>query len=149
MADLTDYNKSEINHIDQCRKELLSISKEYVQLIKRVSTVFNKIESLDLSKEVQNPCTECLVQPSCQFRQEIKAKGFPTMSMHMKMGDPCQAKIKSLILSNIKKEKDKMDFISTQTGIFHRDMIAVFLGQNPEEAIYPEWWILEGDEVDI
>ena len=71
------------------------------------------------------------------------------MSMHMKFGDPCQAKIKSLILSNIKKEKDNMDFISTQTGIFHRDMIAVFLGQNLEEAIYPEWWILEGDEVDI
>ena len=149
MTDLTDYNKIEINHIDQCKKELMSISKEYVKLIKRVSTVFNKIESLDLSKEVQNPCTECLVRSACQFRQEIKAKGFPTMSMHMGMGILCQPKIKSLILSDIKKQKENSDLTEVQTGIFHRDMIAVFLGQNPEEAIYPEWWILEGDEVDI
>ena len=149
MADLTDYNKQEINHIDQCKKELLSISKEYVQLIKRVSTVFNKIESLNLSKGVQNPCTECLVRPACKFRKEIKAEGFLTMSMHMETGYPCQPKIKSLILSNIKKEIENGDLVEVQTGKFHRDMIAVFLGQNPEEAIYPEWWILEGDEVDI
>lgn len=147
MDDLDGYNKNEIDHVDQCKKELKSISKEYVQLIKRASEVFNKIESLDLSKEVQDPCSECLVKPICQFRQEIKADGFPTMSMNMNIGNPCQPKIKSLILSSIKKDKGNIDFVSTQTGKFHNFMINVFFDPTFDEFIYPEWWSVQKNEV--
>jgi hypothetical protein len=143
MEDLGDYNKDEINQIDECKKELLDISEEYIKLINKVSAIFRKIENIEFSKRVQNPCTNCIVKPACQFRQEVKRDGIPTMSMNMNMGSFCQPKIKSLIISKIKQEKANTYFVNNQTRNFHGDMIRAFLTSNQEEYIYPEWWTIE------
>jgi len=120
---LEEYNKKEIDQIDECKRELIDLCKQQQQLYKDISWVFEKIKAIGFSKRVQNPCTYCLVSAACS--------------------EECIHKKKQVLISQIKQERKSPSFVSKNTD---RIFGANNLTRNNlwiKKAIYPSGWELE------
>ena len=128
-----EYNRELIEKIDKIKEALTKNYDEYFKLRQRHIELLERIQNLDFSKRRKNPCTKCLVRPSCDIKQYEKVD----VSNHDILSR-CKPRLKYLLLKGIKKDVKLKTFVDKNLQIFKYDVFPYYI----TTFIYPEYWIV-------
>jgi hypothetical protein len=129
-----DYNRELIEKIDEIKEELIENCYEYFKLKERHIELLERIQNLDYSKRLENPCTKCFVRPSCDIKQYKEASFAVRNSLSR-----CKPKLKYLLLKGIKKDVKLKSFVYKNLHIFDR-VLSPNYKLYTTIFIYPKYW---------
>ncbi len=118
---LEDYNREDIEEIDELKKELSNLYDEYEDLRNRVAAVFTKFKQMEFKdKRVQNPCVKCIVRASCEIKERIKNGAvLANLPFTFVSENTCDPKLKSCLISEIKRNRHReKHFVDEKTEEF-------------------------------
>ena len=125
--ELGDYNKVEIMHTNTLNKELRECFEEFIKIKDKIKSAFEDyLSKISLNEDVpaQDPCVECLVKPTCEFKKsierygEIKTGAFVSewdgkviSKEQMFEGKFCNYKLRAELLNAIKNDVQEDEFV--------------------------------------